>query len=159
MDTTNSKTGNLVDHGYKGRVIGSSIIAFIAGALMISGVILGVLMFFALHDDGVMNAATLTSNTIGGVAAAAFSAGTGAVCIVGGYEIYRNPKRNKTKWGVAILVPSFIGVFILTGFPILSGFIIGPMLGIVAGLLAVARPQLHWSAMLPAPYWVKDDKK
>ena len=74
---------------------------------MISGVILGVLTFFALHYDGVMNATTSISKMIGGVAAAAFSTGTGVVCIVGGYEIYRNPKRNKTKWGVAILVPSF----------------------------------------------------
>ena len=118
-----------------------------AGALMISGVILGVLTFFVLHDYGVMNATTSTSKMIVGAAAAAFSTGTGVVCIVGGYAIYRNPKRNKTKWGIAILIPSFIGLFILTGFFILSGFIIGPILGIVAGLLAVTRPALGDSPM------------
>lgn len=62
-----------------------------AGALMISDVLLGILTFFVLHDYGVMNATTSTSKMIGGAAAAAFSAGTGVVCIVGGYEIYRNP--------------------------------------------------------------------
>jgi hypothetical protein len=114
---------------------------------MVSGVILGVLTFFVLHDDGLMKTTTSSPGMmIGAVAAAAISAGIGVVCIVGGYEIYKNPQQNKTKWGIAILIPSFIGVFILTGSFILSGFIIGPILGVVAGLLAVARPaQWGWS--------------
>ena len=124
------------------RLTVSSILAIIAGALMIAGVIAGALMFTVwngggtmMTSPGMMGGGRMMSDSfmwaaIGGVAA--IWAGTGAVCIVGGYAIYRNLQR-ATKWGIAILIASIVGL--LTA----SGFFIGPILGIVAGILALIR--------------------
>ena len=109
---------------------------------MIAGVIVGALMFTVWNDGGtmmtspgMMGGGMMMSDSfmwaaIGGVAA--IWAGTGAVCIVGGYAIYRN-LQSGTKWGIAILIASIVGL--LTA----SGFFIGPILGIVAGILALIR--------------------
>jgi hypothetical protein len=135
---TAPKTGSTAGGG----IAPSSILAIIAGALMIAGVIVGALMFTVWNDGGtmmtspgMMGGGMMMSDSfmwaaIGGVAA--IWAGTGAVCIVGGYAIYRN-LQSGTKWGIAILITSIVGL--LTA----SGFFIGPILGIVAGILALIR--------------------
>ena len=135
---TAPKTGSTAGGG----IAPSSILAIIAGALMIAGVIAGALMFTVWNDGGtmmtspgMMGGGRMMSDSfmwaaIGGVAA--IWAATGAVCIVGGYAIYRN-LQSATKWGIAILIASIVGL--LTA----SGFFIGPILGIVAGILALIR--------------------
>lgn len=60
------------------------------------------------------------------------SIGTGVVLIIGGYSIYGKPE-STGKWGVAILVASIVGLFSM------GGFIIGPILGIIGGILALTR--------------------
>ena len=65
----------------------------------------------------------------------AISIGTGIVLIVGGYLIYRKPE-SATPWGIAILVASIVSLLSI------GGFIIGPILGIIGGILALTRKQL-----------------
>ena len=125
-----------------GGIAPSSILAILAGALMIAGVIAGALVFTVWNDGGtmmtspgMMGSGRMMSDSfmwgaIGGVAA--IWAGTGAVCIIGGYAIYRN-LQSATKWGIVILIASIVGL--LTA----SGFFIGPILGIIAGILALIR--------------------
>lgn len=126
-----------------GGIAPSSILAIIAGALMIAGIIAGALMLTVWNDGGMMTMTSpgmmgnngMMSNsfmwaTVGGVAA--IWAGTGAVNIVGGYAIYKKPE-SYTKWGIAILIASIVGLLTV------GGFIIGPILGIVAGILALIK--------------------
>jgi uncharacterized membrane protein len=68
--------------------------------------------------------------TIWGVAA--IWAGISAVSIIGGYTIYRKPQ-STTIWGIAILIASIVGLLTV------GGFIIGPILGIAAGILALVK--------------------
>ncbi len=63
---------------------------------------------------------------------AAIWAGIGAVNIVGAYAIHRN-LQSTTTWGIAILISSIVGLVTV------GGFIIGPILGIVAGILALVK--------------------
>ena len=63
---------------------------------------------------------------------AVISIGAGAVSIVGGYSIHKKPE-SSTAWGIAILVASIVG---LIG---MSGFFIGPILGIIGGILALMK--------------------
>ncbi len=140
---TAPKTGSTAGGG----ITPSSILAIIAGALMIAGVIAGALMFTVWNDGGtmmtspgmmggggMMGGRTMSDSfmwaAIGGVAA--IWAGTGAVCIIGGYAIYRS-LQSATKWGIAILIASIVGLLTV------GGFIIGPILGIVAGILALVK--------------------
>jgi len=139
------KTGNTTGGG-RGGIAPSSVLAIIAGALMIAGVIIGALMFTiwdgngmmmsspGMMDGGMMGGGMMSDSfmwtAFGGVAAV--WAGTGAVNIVGGYAIYRKPQ-SATKWGIAIVIVSIVGL--LTA----AGFFIGPILGIVAGILALIR--------------------
>jgi hypothetical protein len=60
----------------------------------------------------------------------AIAIGIGAILIIGGYLIYRKPE-SAGKWGVAILVASIVGLFGM------GGFFIGPILGIIGGILAL----------------------
>jgi hypothetical protein len=137
------KTGSTAGRG----LAPSSILAFIAGALMIAGVIVGALTFTlwsdngmimtspGMMDGGMMGGGGMMSDSfmwgaIWGVAA--IWVGTGAVSIVGGYAIYRNPQ-STTIWGIAILIASIVGLLTV------GGFIIGPILGIVAGILALVK--------------------
>ena len=52
--------------------------------------------------------------------------------VIGGYLIYRKPE-SAGKWGVAILVASIVGLFGM------GGFFIGPLLGIIGGILALTK--------------------
>ncbi|HXV45513.1 MAG TPA: hypothetical protein VD736_02460 [Nitrososphaera sp.] len=63
---------------------------------------------------------------------AAISLAAGAVAIAGGYAIYRNPA-SANVWGVGILIASIVGLFTM------SGFFIGPVLGIIGGILALKK--------------------
>ncbi len=62
----------------------------------------------------------------------AISIGAGIVSVIGGYSIYKKPESSGT-WGVAILISGIVG---LIG---MSGFFIGPILGIIGGILALAK--------------------
>jgi hypothetical protein len=62
----------------------------------------------------------------------AIAIGIGAILIIGGYLIYRKPE-SAGKWGVAILVASIVGLFGM------GGFFIGPILGIIGGILALTK--------------------
>lgn len=62
------------------------------------------------------------------------SIGSGVVTILGGYKLYtRKASSNVTGWSTAILVSSIVGLISM------SGFFIGPILGIVGGILAVTK--------------------
>ena len=60
------------------------------------------------------------------------SAGLGAILIVGGYSIHKKPESSNT-WGVAILVTSIVGLITMTG------FFIGPIIGIIGGILELTK--------------------
>jgi hypothetical protein len=134
------KTGSTAGRG----LAPSSILAFIAGALMIAGIIVGAFILWGgngmmmtspgMMDGGMMGGDMMSDSfmwaTIWGVAA--IWAGTGAVSIVGGYAIHKNPQ-STTIWGIAILISSIVGLVTV------GGFIIGPILGIVAGILALVK--------------------
>jgi hypothetical protein len=62
----------------------------------------------------------------------AIAIGTGIILIIGVYLIYRKPE-SAGKWGVAILVASIVGLFGM------GGFFIGPILGIIGGILALTK--------------------
>ena len=134
------KTGSTAGRG----LAPSSILAFIAGALMIAGIIVGAFILWGgngmmmtspgMMDGGMMGGDMMSDSfmwaTIWGVAA--IWAGISAVSIIGGYAIYRNPQ-STTIWGIAILIASIVGLLTV------GGFIIGPILGIVAGILALVK--------------------
>lgn len=67
-----------------------------------------------------------------GVGASAISVGAGVVSILGGYLIYKKPE-SSNGWGIAIVVSSVAGLVTV------SGFIVGPVLGIIGGALALTR--------------------
>ena len=60
------------------------------------------------------------------------SAALGAVLIVGGYSIHKKPETTNS-WGVTILVTSIVGLVTMTG------FFIGPIIGIIGGILALTK--------------------
>lgn len=60
------------------------------------------------------------------------SIGTGVILIIGGYSIYRKPE-SAGRWGIAILVASVVSLFGM------GGFLIGTILGIIGGILALTR--------------------
>ena len=67
-----------------------------------------------------------------GVGASAISLGAGIVSILGGYLIYKKPETS-SGWGIAIVISSVVGLVTL------SGFIVGPILGIIGGILALTK--------------------
>ena len=134
------KTGSTAGRG----LAPSSILAFIAGALMIAGIIVGAFILWGgngmmMTSPGMMGGDMMGGDmmsdsfmwaTIWGVAA--IWAGISAVSIIGGYTIYRKPQ-STTIWGIAILIASIVGLLTV------GGFIIGPILGTVAGILALVK--------------------
>ena len=62
----------------------------------------------------------------------AISLGAGIISILGGYLIYKKPDTSKG-WGIAIVISGVVGLVTL------SGFIIGPILGIIGGILALTK--------------------
>lgn len=63
---------------------------------------------------------------------AAISLAAGGLTIVGGYAIYAKPASSSI-WGIGILVASIVGLVTM------SGFFIGPLLGIIGGILALTK--------------------
>lgn len=66
-------------------------------------------------------------------AMAGVSLALGGVVLAGGYALSKRPAGEASSWGVAILVASIIGLFTM------SGFFVGPILGIIAGIMALAK--------------------
>jgi hypothetical protein len=62
----------------------------------------------------------------------AISIGIGIILIIGGYFIYKKPESAR-RWGIAILVASIVSLFGM------GGFLIGAILGIIGGILALTR--------------------
>lgn len=122
----------------------SSILSIIGGALMVAGGILALSMFGVWSQAGVpgwgggmmggggwgMMSGGFMWAAVGTVSA--ISIGAGAVSITGGYLIYKKPA-SASVWGAAILVAGIIGLFGM------GGFLIGPILGIIGGILALAK--------------------
>ena len=115
----------------------ASILSMIDGALMVAGGLLALSVFSTWNMPG------WGGGMMGGMMAGGFmwaavgtmsaiSIGAGAVSILGGYSIYKKPA-SSSAWGAAILVASIVG---LIG---MSGFFIGPVLGIIGGILAIAK--------------------
>ncbi len=63
---------------------------------------------------------------------AAVSLAAGALTIAGGYVVYSKPASSSV-WGIGILIASIIGLVTM------SGFIVGPVLGIIGGMLALTK--------------------
>lgn len=79
-----------------------------------------------------MMIATSSGAMLGGLTAlSSLSLATGAVSIAGGYKIYKHPESIRN-WGFVVLTASIVGLF---GF---GGFGIGAIIGIVAGIIAIA---------------------
>lgn len=134
----------------------SSILSIIAGSLMVAGGILALSIFsvwtqtgFPWWDgdmmggsggmmgggDGMTGGGAMMGGGLMwglGVGASAISLGAGIVSILGGYLIYKKPETS-SGWGIAIVISSVVGLVIL------SGFIVGPILGIIGGILALTR--------------------
>jgi hypothetical protein len=121
----------------------AAILSMIGGALMLAG---GIIMLSIwswigapgwgpmMGGYGGMMTAMRGAGYFGWMAGtvSALSLATGAVVIVGGYFIYRKPE-SSTAWGAGILVASIIGLFGM------GGFIVGPVFGIVGGIMALAK--------------------
>jgi hypothetical protein len=128
------------------RASPSAVLAIIGGALMVTGGILVPSMLGIWIQGGLpgwmgagsimrcqgcgpmMSGSSFMWTAVGVVSA--ISIGSGVVSIIGGYSIYKKPE-SSSKWGVAILIASIVG---LIG---MSGFFIGPILGIIGGILAL----------------------
>ena len=126
----------------------SAILAIIGGALMVTGgaltpTMLGIWKLAGMPSwmtggsmmgctgcGMMMFGSSFTWNMVGIMAA--ISIGAGVVSIVGGYSVYKKPE-SLSKWSVAILVSSIVGLVSM------SGFFIGPVLGIIGGILALTK--------------------
>lgn len=120
----------------------SSILSIIGGSLMVAGGIFALLMFGVWSQAGMAGWGPMMGGGGWGAMSgyfgwavgtmAAISLAAGAVAIAGGYAIYRNPA-SANVWGVGILIASIVGLFTM------SGFFIGPVLGIIGGILALKK--------------------
>lgn len=126
----------------------SAILAIIGGALMVTGgaltpTMLGIWKLAGMPSwmtggsmmgctgcGMMMFGSSFMWNMVGIMAA--ISIGAGVVSIVGGYSVYKKPE-SLSKWSVAILVSSIVGLVSM------SGFFIGPVLGIIGGILALTK--------------------
>ena len=87
------------------------------------------------------------SGTAGGIVSAIGAIGVifGLIIIIGGVMMYQKPQSH-TMWGVIVLILSLISI--ITG----GGFIIGLILGLIGGILAlVFKPSLGPTAMPGQP--------
>ncbi len=123
-------------------MVPSTILSTIGGVLMVAGGILGLFMFGFWSQAGMpgwgggmmggwgMMSSGFMWAAVGTVAAISIAAG--AVSIVGGYSIYKKPESSGA-WGIAILISGIVGLFGM------GGFLIGPILSIIGGILALAK--------------------
>ena len=116
----------------------SSILSIIGGALMALGGLFGFAMMGTIPQMGFpgsgMMGGMMSSSLLWGAlgVTSVISVGLGAVLVLGGYSIYRN-RGDAGNWGIAILVASIAGLVTM------SGFFIGPVLGIIGGILALTK--------------------
>jgi len=129
----------------------SAILAIIGGSLMLAGGVFALSMFSVWGPQvGMMNGwggqmmgfrgggwgmmflgnPGLMWWSLGTMSAIAI--GSGAVSIAGGLVVQRKPE-SSAFWGTAILVASIVALIDM------SGFFIGPILGIIGGILALAK--------------------
>lgn len=95
---------------------------------------------FGYLANGGANAGTIV--TIVGIVGVIF----GLIMIVGGVMMYSNPSSAKM-WGIIVLVLS-----ILSWFTAVGGLVIGFLLGLIGGILAIVfRPTMIPGAMPPQP--------
>lgn len=130
----------------------SSILSMIGGAIMVLGGLLALSMMniwsqggipqFGLSGgmmggwgmvSGMMTSASAMWAVVGIMSGV--SAGLGAMLIIGGYLIQKKPE-SRSSWGVAILIASILGLVTITGF-----LFIGPIIGIIGGMLALTKGQ------------------
>lgn len=118
----------------------AAVLSLIGGILMVAGGLAGLSVYGFWSQMGMPGWGPMmggwemqqgwfagTVGTISGISLVA-----GGVVIFGAYSIYAKPE-SKSSWGVAILVASIIGLFGM------SGFFIGPILGIIGGIMAVTK--------------------
>lgn len=124
----------------------SSILSILGGALMVASGLMAAGMMATWSSIGGMPGYGMGGMMMGGWgmmmssqfmwgavgAVSAFTIGLGAVLIVGGYFIQKTPE-SASKWGTAILIVSIIGLVSM------SGFFIGPIVGIIGGVLALTK--------------------
>lgn len=128
----------------------SSIISIIAGSLIIIAGLMPLAMLGTSGHYGMMMSRFGTGGMMGGsfgtmmmpsqqfmwwtaiAIIPIISIGTGVILIIGGYSIYRKPE-SAGRWGIAILVASVVSLFGM------GGFLIGTILGIIGGILALTR--------------------
>jgi hypothetical protein len=118
----------------------SAILAIAGGALMLAGGVLALSMWSVWNQAGMPGWGPMMGGygmmqgyfgwAIGTMSAVSLAAG--AVVVVGGYSIYRKPE-SSAAWGTAILVASIVGLFGM------GGFFVGPILGIIGGIMALAK--------------------
>jgi len=121
-------------------VSAATILSVIGGALMIAGGLGGLYMYSAWNQFGMPGWGSMMGGW--GMPAGAFlgvMAGTsiislaaGGVVVAGSYFIHTKPESSR-EWGVGILVASIAGLFGM------GGFLIGPILGIIGGILALTK--------------------
>jgi hypothetical protein len=125
----------------------SSILSIIAGSLIIIGGFLIPLAMLGMSGHYGMMSRFGTGGMMGGgygmmmpfqpfmwwtAIIPVISIVTGAILIIGGYLIYRRPE-SAGKWRIAILAASIVSLFSM------GGFLIGAILGIIGGILALTR--------------------
>lgn len=121
----------------------SSILSIIGGSLMVAGGIFALSMFSIWSQAGMPGWGPMMSGggwgmmsggyftwAIGTMSAVSLAAG--ALAIAGGYAIYAKPA-SASVWGIGILIASIVGLLTM------SGFFIGPVLGIIGGILALTK--------------------
>lgn len=119
----------------------SSILSIIGGAIMVLGGLVALSMMSTWSQAGMpgfgtggMMSGMMASSVMWAAVGimSGVSAGLGAILIIGGYLIQKKPE-SASGWGVAILIASIAGLVTM------SGFFIGPVIGIIGGILALTK--------------------
>lgn len=124
-----------------GRDVSSAtIVSLIGGVLMIAGGLGGLYMYSFWSQagmpgwGGMMGGWGMPAGPFLGImgATSIISLAAGGVVVAGSYFIHARPESSR-EWGVGILVASIAGLFGM------GGFLIGPILGIIGGILALTK--------------------
>lgn len=120
----------------------SSILSIIGGSLMVAGGIFALTMFSIWSQAGMAGWGPMGGGGWGMMSGGYFtwavgtmavvSLAAGALTIAGGYSIHVKPA-SASIWGIGILIASIVGLLTM------SGFFIGPVLGIIGGILALTK--------------------
>jgi hypothetical protein len=121
----------------------SSILSIIGGSLMVAGGIFALSMFGIWSQAGMAGWGPMMGGggwgmmpggyftwVVGTMAAVSLAAGV--LTIAGGYAVHVRPASSSI-WGIGILIASIVGLVTM------SGFYIGPVLGIIGGILALTK--------------------